>query len=382
VASEAKILPENKKVPYDNPGPATKHAKVCARCVQVASLAPISTADDSYAIVEVPVENFLELFALYESLEGISRLETLKTLNRISSLSVFPNRYLLLSRSTGKGKMPQTAQYYLQLAGQQHFMERLGDLNEDLEVVATQDRAKLAREVALTLSVLQRLPSYYVSKSDEKVPAMSIINALDRGRPYKALYVAAALAHEAGRREAQTITGGVGDYDAKVLRFSEFFSRKQKGIVMGEEMFRDVRDFSDYLDNILRPIVRDEVDRSSSRVSGIARKYTDSIKSDFLSGSPNKFLYRVSSYVEGVEIEELRKGSRKGQYMKNDLNERLYGKNDGPGRFGDKKLEQELEKHYERYSNNERKWKTFLEEVEMRTLSLLLLNVRNVQRQS
>ena len=100
------------------------------------------------------------------------------TLNRVSSLSVFPNKYLLLSRSTGKGKMPQTAQYYLQLAEQPHFMERLGDSDEDFEVIAAQDRAKLAREVALTLSVLQRLPYYHANKSAEKVPAMSIINAL------------------------------------------------------------------------------------------------------------------------------------------------------------------------------------------------------------
>ena len=41
------------------------------------------------------------------------------------------------------------------------------------------------------------------------------------------------------------------------------------------------------------------------------------------------------------------------------------------------KLEQELERYYEQYADNERDWKTFLEEVEARTLALLLLNVRN-----
>ena len=46
------------------------------------------------------------------------------------------------------------------------------------------------------------------------------------------------------------------------------------------------------------------------------------------------------------------------------------------------KLEQELEKYYGQYSDNERDWKTFLEEVEARTLALLLLNVQNQRGRS
>ncbi len=381
--STASILPESKKRHYDNPQ-TNNPAQVCARCVQVWSLAPISTADDSYAIVEVPVENFLELFALYESLEGISRLEILKTLNRVSSLSVFPNKYLLLSRSTGKGKMPQTAQYYLQLAGQSHFMERLGDLDEDLEVIAAQDRAKLAREVALTLSVLQRLPNYYASKSEEKVPAMSIINALDRGRPYEALYVAAAQAHEAGRREAQAITGGVEGYDAKVLRFGGFFAHRQKGAGVSREIFRDVRTFSDYLYEILRPIVRREVDDSRSSVSGVARKYTENITKSFVRVNTADFLYRIASFTEAREREDLRKGSQEGGGLKGGTRKRVRGTDDqeaGTDAEGaNLKLERELERYYKLYSDSQRDWKMFLEEVEARTLALLLLNVPNKPR--
>ncbi len=378
--STASIMPEGKKRHYDNPQ-TNNPGKVCARCVQVSSLAPISTSDDSYAIVEVPVENFLELFALYESLEGISRLETLKTLNRISSLSVFPNKYLLLSRSTGKGKMPQVAQYYLQLARQPHFMERLGDLDEDLEVMAAQDRAKLAREVALTLSVLPQLPYYHASKSDEKVPAMSIINALDWGRPYQALYVAAAQAHKAGKREAQAIAGGVAAYDKKVETFGEFFARRQKGVGVSREIFRDVRTFSDYLYGILRPIVRREVEDSRSSVSGVARKYTENITKSFVRVNTARFLYRVASFTEAREREDLRKGSQAGGVLKGGTRKRVRGTDEqetGPEAEGENlKLEQELERYYDQYSGNQRGWKTFLEEVEARTLALLLLNVPN-----
>lgn len=377
--STASILPESKKRHYDNPQ-TNNPAQVCARCVQVASLAPISTSGDDYAIVEVPVENFLELFALYESLEGISRLETLKTLNRVSSLSVFPNKYLLLSRSMGKGKMPQTAQYYLQLARQPHFMEQLGELDEDLEIIAAQDRAKLAQEVALTLSTLQRLPYYHASKSEEKVPAMSIINALERGRPYEALYVAATQAHEARRREAQAITGGVGSYDDKVLQFGEFFARRQKGAGVSREIFRDVRTFSDYLYKILKPIVRREVEDSRSSVSGVARKYTENITKSFIRVNTADFLYRISSFVEGRE----RQNPDKDGWIKWTTKKVVYGESNAESEADEGapelELERELERYYKQYSDNERDWKTFLEEVEARTLALLLLNVANKKK--
>ncbi len=379
--SKAGILPESKKRHYDNPQ-ANNPSDVCARCVQVASLAPISTSGGDYAIVEVPVENFLELFALYESLEGISRLETLKTLNRVSSLSVFPNKYLLLSRAGGKGKMPQTAQYYLQLARQPRFMERLGDAVDGLEVIAAQDRAKLSREVALTLSVIRRLPRYHASKNDEKVPAMSIINALERGRPYEALYVAASQAHEVGRREEQTISGGVVKYDEKVIGFGEFFARRRKGAGLKKEIFRDVRTFSDYLFEILKPIVREEVKGSGSSVSGIARKYTENITKSFVRVNTADFLYRISSFVEGRE----RQNPDKDGWIKWTTRKGVYGASEGESEgesdeaSPELKLERDLERYYEQYTDSERDWKTFLEEVEARTLALLLLNVANKRK--
>ena len=376
--STASILPESKKRHYDSPQ-TNNPADVCARCVQVWSLSPISTADDNYSIVEVPVENFLELFALYESLEGINRLETLKTLNKVSSLAVFPNKYLLLSRSSGKGKMPQVAQYYLQLARQPHFLKRLKE-NAVLEVIAAQDRAKMAREVSLVLSTLRRIPPYYVTSSDDKVPAMSIINALDRGRPYAALYVAAAQAQEAGRGETQTISDGVSGYDNVVGEFQEFFIRRQKGEGMSKEMFRDVREFSDYLYSILRPIVREEVKSSGSSVSGVSRKYTENITKSFVRVNTADFLYRISSFVEGRE----RQNPDKDGWIKWTTKKSVEGNSNG-GEDSEEtqptlKLERELESYYEQYSSNQRDWKTFLEEVEARTLALLLLNVSNKKK--
>ncbi len=376
--SKAGILPESKKRHYDNPQ-VNNPSDVCARCVQVASLAPISTAGDDYAIVEVPVENFLELFALYESLEGISRLETLKTLNRVSSLSVFPNKYLLLSRKREKGggsPLPQTAQYYLQLARHPHFMERLGASGGNLEVIAAQDRAKLKREVALTLSVLQRLPYYSTTNNDEKVPAMSIIGMLERGRPYEALYEAAKRAHASGLREAQVVSDGIKDgYDEQIKKFEPHFVGEQKGAMMRQEFFQDVQEFSDYLDSILRPLVKLEANEGSASVSGIARKYTGDLATNFSENGVQKFMYQVSSFVESRE----RKSKGKESWPKINSRKIIYGlESSNPPEPGTKTvLEQKFLSYQSKYSEDKQTWKRFLREVEMRLLSLLLLNVRN-----
>jgi hypothetical protein len=261
-------------------------------------------------------------------------------------------------------------------------MERLGDAVDGLEVIAAQDRAKLSREVALTLSVIRRLPRYHASKNDEKVPAMSIINALERGRPYEALYVAASQAHEVGRREEQTISGGVVKYDEKVIGFGEFFARRRKGAGLKKEIFRDVRTFSDYLFEILKPIVREEVKGSGSSVSGIARKYTENITKSFVRVNTADFLYRISSFVEGRE----RQNPDKDGWIKWTTRKGVYGASEGESEgesdeaSPELKLERDLERYYEQYTDSERDWKTFLEEVEARTLALLLLNVANKRK--
>jgi hypothetical protein len=209
---------------------------------------------------------------------------------------------------------------------------------------------------------------------------MSIINALDRGCPYEALYVVAAQAQEAGRGEIQTISDGVAGYDGMVGAFDEFFLRRHKGEDMNREIFRDVREFSDYLYSILRPIVLREVNESKSSVSGVARKYTGNITKSFVRVNTADFLYRISSFVEGRERQDLSQGSQDGGRMKGSTKNRIYGTGSENTESEDQsalKLEQELERYYEQYADNERDWKTFLEEVEARTLALLLLNVRN-----
>jgi hypothetical protein len=150
---------------------------------------------------------------------------------------------------------------------------------------------------------------------------------------------------------------------------------------MNREIFRDVREFSDYLYSVLRPIVLREVNESKSSVSGVARKYTENITKSFVRVNTADFLYRISSFVESRERQDLRQGSQDGGRMKGSTKNRIYGagfeNTESEEAQSELKLEQELERYYEQYADNERDWKTFLEEVEARTLALLLLNVRN-----
>ena len=92
------------------------------------------------------------------------------------------------------------------------------------------------------------------------------------------------------------------------------------------------------------------------------------------------FLYRISSFVEGRE----RQNPDKDGWIKWTTKKSVEGNSNG-GEDSEEtqptlKLERELESYYEQYSSNQRDWKTFLEEVEARTLALLLLNVSNKKK--
>lgn len=270
--------------------------------------------------------------------------------------------------------MPQVAQYYLQLARQPHFVR---NLRSSLEVLAAQDRAELSREVALILSLL-RLPSHYATSNDDKVPAMSIVNALERGRPYEALYVAAAKAHKDGKRDAQTISGGVAAYDKQIGKFGEFFVGRHEGAIVRKEIFEDVREFSDYLDGILRPLVNMEAREGTASVSGIARKYTEDLATNFAENGVQKFMYQVSSFVESRE----RKSKGKEAWLKIESRKAIYAldSHEKPEPGTPTALEQKFLFYQSKYADDKHTWKRFLREVEMRLLSLLLLNIQNQNR--
>lgn len=381
------VLPESKRRYYDQPR-MVNQADVCSRCVQISILTPFTTDPEvNYALVEVPVDNFLELFALYENLEGLNALNTLKALNRVGSISVFPNRYLMLSHKTSKGSLSKMAQYYLQIAKQSRFLENLVGGKPYLSEPSTGNLKVMSREameldisVALLLSIFLRLPTFWTSESNEKAAINRMISSLLKGRPYDSLY--AYVQFLSGREdkinEREVFVDGIAGYDHGVIEFYEpKFARLQGGNAMH---FNDVRKFSDLLMGLIEPLARVERDSGNTSLSGIARKYTDHIR-DFRGGNAAYFLYRLAQSAESLDKRAKDKKDTTTSKNLGKLGWRL--KNIGDPDETDPAVpdetdllfEKELERYYNLYGKNEMTWKSFLKEVEARTLARLMINL-------
>ena len=153
---------------------------------------------------------------------------------------------------------------------------------------------------------------------------------------------------------------------------------------MSDDIYRDIADFSNYLFNLLHPLVRREAQRSRSSVSGIARKYTDLILREFGEGMAGKFLYTVCQEADAAE----RDGDG---WLKHNAFVTLYGgspetkskSDDEKAKAWDEfrkshpvQLEVLLAEHNSKHGSQYAIWQKFLREVQARTLGLLMLNVR------
>lgn len=383
MASAKSFLPEAKKRHYEAPT-REDSPSLCSNCAFIAYLSSVYPSSD-LSIVEFPADNFLELFALYESLQGVSALMALKYINRVASLSVFPNRYLLLSRRDGQGRMDGKTQVYLQLREQTHL---LGYANRPMRVQIEggipQMWSEIQPHIAIGLSHFRELPPYYETQdSARKSLAYEIVRALQGGQPYKAFYVAVKYADDAGHPfERRVFTRNLKTYE-------EFVSDNRKalaqsfggGKTMCDDIYQDIQAFSDYLLDLLRPLVQREVQKSGSSVSGIARKYTDLIQREFGEGMAGKFIYTVCQEANSAE----RDGDRR---VKRCIRTKLYGdRPDTQGKTDSKKaqareesrksqpvqLEVRLKKLCDKYGKQPIVWQKFLREVRARTLGLLML---------
>ena len=151
-----------------------------------------------------------------------------------------------------------------------------------------------------------------------------------------------------------------------------------------EKIYREIVDFSDYLFDLLHPLVRREAQKSGSSVSGIARKYTDLILREFGEGMAGKFLYTVCQEADAAE----RNGDG---WLKHSTFTKLYGGTPYTrGKSDEEKatawdefrrthpvqLEVSLLEYRSKHGIQHVIWQKFLREVQARTLALLMLNVR------
>lgn len=381
------FLPESKKAFYDRPG-TEQEPWICSSCAFVAYLSSIYPHDDM-CIVEFQMDNYMELFALHEALRGISGLQALKAINRVANLSVFPNRYMLLSLKSGKGKIDTKTQLYLQLKTYPHLMtQQERPMRVHVAGEAAYDWTEIHPFVAIGLGHFRNLPFYYRTDGAAKAATYEIVTALTQGRVYTALY--RALRYAQDRKDQKDVwERDVFEKDRKTYE-SQFVCTYQKqlaqaagGVSMSSELYEDIINFSNYLFDLTCPLVREEVSERGSNVSVVARKYTNLIEEKFIQGLAADFLYAVAQEADTAERKEK-------WWAKQNAFKFLYG-SERPKGGGEEaatawkqfrtehpktQLEIKLAKYHEKYGGKTQEWKLFLREVELRTLSLLLLHVR------
>ena len=379
------FLPEAKKRHYETP--TRKEApSFCSNCAFIAYLSSIYPSAD-LSIVEFPADNFLELFAVYESLQGISALQALKYINRVASLSVLPNRYLLLSHWDRSGKMDGKVQVCLQLREHVHLIKHINSpMRVQIEGGTPQMWSEIAPHIPIGLSHFKELPPYFEKDSTRKSFAYDVVRALQTGQPYKAFYAAAKYAVDNKHPfEQQVFTKNRKGYERYIITHRQELAKSLGGETVSNDFYQDITNFSNYLFDLLHPLVRREVQKSKSAVSGISRKYTDRISRDFSEGLAGKFLYTVCQEANSAE----RQGDG---WVKHNTFTKLYG--GSPQTKG--KTAEEVTKAWDEFRQSHPVltevylqkyqckhgaqyviWQKFLREVQARTLALLMLNVRH-----
>ena len=379
------FLPEAKKRHYEAPT-REEAPSFCSNCAFIAYLSSIYPSSD-LSIVEFPADNFLELFALYESLQGISALQALKYVNRVASLSVLPNRYLLLSHHDRRGKMDGKAQVCLQLREQAHLIKDVDrPMRVQIEGSIPQMWSEIAPHIPIGLSHFKELPPYFETDSTRKGFAYDVVRALQTGQPYKAFYAAAKYAVDNEHPfEQRVFTKNRKIYECYINQHRQELAKLLGGEAVSNDIYQDITDFSDYLFDLLHPLVQREVRKSGSAVSGISRKYTDLILSEFSEGLAGKFLYTVSQEADSAEKQE-------DGWVKHKTRTKLYGgspktKGKPPEEVAQAwteflkshpvLIEVNLQEYRCKHGAHYAIWQKFLREVQARTLALLMLNVRH-----
>ena len=380
------FLPETKKRYYDAPSRTPVEPQICSNCAFIAYLSSVYPSAD-LSIVEFPADNFLELFALYESLQGVSALQALKYVNRVASLSVLPNRYLLLSHQNVRGKMDGKAQVCLQLREQAHLIKDIDrPMRVQIEGSTPQMWSEIAPHIPIGLSHFKELPPYFETNSTRKGFAYDVIRALQTGQPYKAFYAAAKYAVDNEHPfEQRVFIKNRKVYECYISQHRQELAKSLGGEIVNNDFYQDITKFSNYLFDLLHPLVRREVQKSRSAVSGISRKYTDLILNEFSEGLAGKFLYTVCQEADSAE----RQGDG---WVKYNTFTKLYGGSPKTkGKTGEEiiqawdefrqshpvLIEVDLQEYRCKHGTQYVIWQKFLREVQARTLALLMLNVRH-----
>jgi hypothetical protein len=379
------ILPEAKKVGYENP--KEDFGDLCPECFFAALLSGFYPSE-AYSVCELPATSAYQTFLLAQRLSNITASLGAMTIARSSLLTVLPSRYFLVRLTTGRGALPKKTQLYLLLADYAlSFPSDGGCIRGYIETAGAINYLEIDLNVLRILNLFRRgdvLPPHFVTEGNAKARANDTVRLLEAGKPYAALYRLLYDSYKGAENERRwfgertlfqspytlaTFDIAVQQGARTLLEFLLKGGESGMLIQNPEAFYNDIKTLSDTLYDLLQPIVQYDVRQSGSNVSVIVRKYVDAVEKRFPQLNLVELQYMVAKAGDDAEK---RRASGENVYVAG--KEKLSSAFDG--------VENQVTQMYDKYfrSGNAYIWREFIKEVSQRLLARLFLGVRAAQQ--
>lgn len=378
------ILPESKKVWYERPK-TNDPGDLCTECYFAALISGFYPSE-AYSVCELPVTSAYQTFLLAQRLSNVTASLGAMTIARSSLLTVLPSRYFLVRLNTGKGALPKKTQLYLLLADYStSFPADGGTIRAYVEAAGAINYLHIHLDVLRILNLFRRgdvLPPHFVTEGNAKARANDAVRLLEEGKPYAALY---RLLHDRfqnaergwfSERSLFKSPNILATFDEIVQQGARtllgFLLRGGESKMLTkdpEAFYRDVKNLSDTLYDLLQPIAQDDVNQSGSKVSVVVRKYVDAVEKRFPQLNLVELQYMVAKAGDNAEK---RRAHDETVYVRG--KESLFQTLNA--------LEEKVFEMYGKYfqSGNAYIWREFIKEVSQRLLARMLLGVRAAQQ--
>lgn len=380
------LLPESKQRDYDSIVDA--QPALCSECFLagfLSGLYPSSGMKTGYAICELPLSNLYETFFFAEQISGLTASLGVIQITNSSLLTILPSKYFVVQVSTGKGRLPKKTQLYLILKKYEKVFSDFEHvtvyISEAGPISSTRIHVPLLKLLAMFSGSI--LPPHYTTDGNQKSRANDAIQLLERGKPYTALYRLIYRVMQDKKRKIKYLRENnifksplnYSNFDDTIINkgVKQFLTKRltEGGVKMlkedPKEFYEDVKDLSERIYILVKPIAENEVKKSKSNVSVIVRKYTNVVKYSTPQLNLQNLQYFVAQRADRAE--RIRLGG-----------EQVFveGKDKVQARLNE--IESKILELYDKYCDraNMYLWREFIKEVEARLLSKLLLNIRGV----
>lgn len=378
------VIPESKKIWTDLPG-TREHPAVCPECFFAAIISGFYPSE-ACSVCELPVTSAYQTFLLAQRLSNVTASLGAMAIARSALLTVLPSRYFLVRLATGRGALPKKTQLYLLLADYSpSFPADGGAIRAYVEAAGAINYLHIYLDVLRILNLFRQgdvLPPHFITEGNAKARANDTVRLLEAGKPYAALYrllydpFQNAERRWFGERNLFKSPNTMATFDKTVqqgartlLKFLLRGGESEMLIQDPEAFYRDVKELSDALYDLLQPIAQEDVNRSGSKVSVVVRKYIDAVEKRFPQLNLVELQYMVAKAADDAEK---RRAEGETVYVrgKEGLSDALSG------------IEGQVAEMYDKYfqSGNAYVWREFIKEVSQRLLARMLLGVRAGQQ--